>query len=287
MLRINSAKNPGSSESINCGDPSFAISEMTWAGLFHQPAKKSGNPLNTLIDKLLRPTWVEISVSKLRRNFERIRRLAGPRKVMAVIKADAYGHGAVAVAHCLAECGVDWFGLATVEEALELRAAGIKHPILLLGGLYMSDPADLIEYQITPSVSSTARLGTYAECARRYGRQIEFHLKVDTGLGRLGVPPDRLTAFLEHYRTLDGVRLTGLFTHLASAEDLVGHQTEEQGRRFPGRARAIEFRRHRRPSGGTSRTAPRCSRGTSFRKIWSVWEACFTGIACRSLRRRA
>ena len=70
-------------------------------------------------DKLLRPTWVEISLSKLRRNYERVHRLAGRRKVMAVIKADAYGHGAVAVANCLAQCGADWFGVATVEEALE------------------------------------------------------------------------------------------------------------------------------------------------------------------------
>jgi alanine racemase len=96
----------------------------------------------------------------------------------------------------------------------------------------MSDPADLIEFHLTPSVSSTARLDTYAECARRYGRPIEFHLKVDTGLGRLGVPPDRLGAFLERYQTLEGVRLTGLLTHLASAEDLLATQTEEQGERF-------------------------------------------------------
>jgi len=183
-------------------------------------------------DKLLRPTWVEISLSKLRRNFERVRCLAGQRKVMAVIKADAYGHGAVAVANCLAQCRADWFGVASVEEALELRSAGITQPILLLGGLYMSDPADLINYHLTPSVSSTARLDTYAECARRYGRPIEFHLKVDTGLGRLGVPPDHLAAFLEHYRALEGVRLTGLLTHLASAEDLVATQTEQQGERF-------------------------------------------------------
>ena len=184
------------------------------------------------MDRLLRPTWVEISLSKLRRNYERVRHLAGRRKVMAVIKADAYGHGAAAVANCLAERGVDWFGVASVEEACELRAAGITQPILLLGGLYMSDPADLIEFQLTPSVSSTARLDTYAECARRYGRPIEFHLKVDTGLGRLGVPPDRLAAFLERYQTLEGVRLTGLLTHLASAEDLLATQTEEQGERF-------------------------------------------------------
>jgi alanine racemase len=190
------------------------------------------NPANLSTDKLLRPTWVEISLSKLRRNYQRIRELAGPRKVMAVIKADAYGHGAVPVSKCLAACGVDWFGLATVEEALELRAAGIQQPILLLGGLYMSDPAHLIEYQLTPSISSTMRLDTYAECARRYGRPIEFHLKVDSGLGRLGLPLDRIAAFVEHYRELKGLQMKGLFTHLASAEDLVASQTEEQGQRF-------------------------------------------------------
>lgn len=193
--------------------------------------------MNLPTDKLLRPTWVEISLSKLRRNFQRIRELAGARRVMAVIKADAYGHGAVPVAQCLAACGVDWFGVATVEEALELRAAGISQPILLLGGLYMSDPTHLIEYRLTPSISSTMRLDTYAQCARRYGRPIEFHLKVDSGLGRLGLPLDRLTAFVNHYRELEGLQLKGLFTHLASAEDLVATQTEEQRERF---GRAIE-----------------------------------------------
>lgn len=188
--------------------------------------------MNTHADKLLRPTWVEISLSKLRRNCARVRALAGSRKVMAVVKADAYGHGAVPVAQSLAACGVDWFGVATVEEALELRAAGIAQPILLLGGLYMSDPAHLIEYRLTPSVSSTARLDTYAQCARRYGQPIEFHLKVDTGIGRLGLPPDRLASFLCHYRELEGLRLTGFFTHLASAEDLVATQTQDQSSRF-------------------------------------------------------
>jgi alanine racemase len=188
--------------------------------------------MNFPTDKLLRPTWVEISLPKLRRNYQRVRELAGTRMTMAVIKADAYGHGAVPVSKCLAECGVDWFGVATVEEALELRAAGIDRPILLLGGLYMSDPAHLIEYNLTPSISSTMRLDTYAECARRYGKPIEFHLKVDSGLGRLGLPRDRVTSFVEHYRELEGLQLTGLFTHLASAEDLVASQTDEQGERF-------------------------------------------------------
>ena len=168
----------------------------------------------------------------LRRNFQRVRALAGKRKVMAVIKADAYGHGAASVAKCLAQCGVDWFGVATVEEAAELRQAGIEQPILLLGGLYMSDPADLVEYRLTPSISSTARLDTYAECARRAGRPIEFHLKVDTGLGRLGVPHGRLQLFLDRYEQLEGLELKGIFTHLASAEDLVATQTDEQLERF-------------------------------------------------------
>ncbi|MGD0920842.1 MAG: alanine racemase [Terriglobia bacterium] len=191
--------------------------------------------MNNHADKLLRPTWVEISLSKLRRNCERVRALASsrsPRRVMAVVKADAYGHGAVPVAKCLASCGVEWFGVATVEEALELRAAGIMQPILLLGGLYMSDPAHLVEYRLTPSVSSTARLDTYAQCARRAGQPIDFHLKVDTGIGRLGLPPDRLASFVRHYRELEGLRLTGFFTHLASAEDLVATQTLDQAARF-------------------------------------------------------
>jgi alanine racemase len=192
-------------------------------------------------DKLLRPTWVEISLSRLRRNYDRVRKLAGARQVMAVIKADAYGHGAVPVAQCLAACGVDWFGVATVEEALELREAGIAQPILLLGGLYMSDPAHLIEYQLTPTVSSTARLDTYAECAQRLGKPIEFHLKVDTGIGRLGLPLDRVEAFLQHYRELRGLELTGLFTHLASAEDLVATQNEEQAARFRSALEALRI----------------------------------------------
>ncbi|HLY63189.1 MAG TPA: alanine racemase [Terriglobia bacterium] len=193
--------------------------------------------MNSPADKLLRPTWVEISLGKLRRNFARVRELAGKRAVMAVIKADAYGHGAVGVAKCLTEAGVDWFGTATVEEAIELRAAGIRQPVLLLGGLYMSDPADLIEYRLTPSISSTARLDTYAEVARRFGKPIDFHLKIDTGMGRLGMPLDRLTSFVKHYGELAGLRMTGVFTHLASAEDLVATQTDEQLARF---AQALE-----------------------------------------------
>ena len=188
---------------------------------------------------LLRPTWAEISLPKLRRNFEYVRRAAGPRRTMAVVKADAYGHGAVTIARTLAQAGADWFGVATVEEALELRAAGVEQPILLLGGLYMSDPAHLIEYRLTPTLSSTARLDTYSKCARRLGKPIEFHLKVDTGMGRLGLPPDRLQAFVEHYRELPGLEMKGLFTHLASAEDLVASQTEDQAAGFEKALRLV------------------------------------------------
>lgn len=192
--------------------------------------------------KLLRPTWAEISLPALRRNFQRVRDLAGPeRRVMAVIKADAYGHGALAVAKCLAASGVDWLGVATVEEAVELRQAGVKQPILLLGGLYMSDPADLVEYGLTPSISSTARLDTYAECARRFQKPIEFHLKIDTGLGRLGLPPARLHLFLARYQELEGLELKGIFTHLASAEDLIASQTDEQIERFRGALKELPW----------------------------------------------
>lgn len=181
-------------------------------------------------DTLLRPTWAEISLPALRRNLARVRELAGRRKVMAVVKADAYGHGAVAVAAQLERGGVDWFGVATVEEALELRAAGVRKPILLLGGLYMSGPDALIEHDLTPTISSTARLDTYAECARRRGKPIAFHLKIDTGMGRLGIPASLLDSFVEHWRGLEGgaLRFAGFLTHLASAEDLTATQTDEQ-----------------------------------------------------------
>jgi alanine racemase len=96
----------------------------------------------------------------------------------------------------------------------------------------MSDPAHLFEYDLIPTVSSTARLDTYAECARRSGRPIEFHLKLDTGMGRLGLPPERLASFLRHYRELQGLKLTGFLTHLASAEDRVASQTDEQAATF-------------------------------------------------------
>jgi alanine racemase len=196
-------------------------------------------PVTPNTQNLLRPTWAEISLARLRRNFEYVRRVAGPRRLMAVAKADAYGHGAVTVAKTLAEAGADWFGVATVEEALELRAAGIEKPILLLGGLYMSDPAHLLQYRLTPTLSSTARLDTYSECARRFGKAIEFHLKVDTGMGRLGLPPDRLKTFVEHYRELPGLEMKGLFTHLASAEDMVASQTEEQSMVFEKALRQV------------------------------------------------
>ncbi|TAM83820.1 MAG: alanine racemase [Acidobacteria bacterium] len=188
--------------------------------------------MKTNTQNLLRPTWAEISLPRLRRNFDYVRRVAGLRRVMAVVKADAYGHGAVTIAKTLAAAGAEWFGVATVEEALELRAAGIEQPVLLLGGLYMSDPAHLIEYRLTPTLSSTARLDTYSECARRFGKPIGFHLKVDTGMGRLGLPPDRLQVFVDHYRELPGLDMKGLFTHLASAEDLVASQTEDQAASF-------------------------------------------------------
>ncbi|MDE3180761.1 MAG: alanine racemase [Acidobacteriota bacterium] len=196
-----------------------------------QENPKPLKPVTPNPGKLLRPTWAEISCAALRRNYARVRQLAGQRRVMAVIKADAYGHGAQPVARILDDCGVDAFGVATIEEAIELRIAGISKPILLLGGIYMSDPAALAEHRLTPTVSSTARIDLIAACARRFGRSIEFHLKIDTGMGRLGMPPALIEAFAERWRGLGGdevLRLSGVLTHLASAEDCVATQTDEQ-----------------------------------------------------------
>lgn len=207
-------------------------------------SERLSDPVISQPDKLLRPTWAEISCEALRRNSACVRALAGKRRVMAVIKADAYGHGAVPVARVLEAAGADAFGVATIEEGIELREAGITKPILLLGGIYMSDPAALVEYRLAPTISSTARLDTIAECARRQRTPVEFHLKIDTGMSRLGLPPKLLESFVEHWRNLDGgtgqvLRLGGCFTHLASAEDCVATQTDEQLARFKSALRRL------------------------------------------------
>jgi alanine racemase len=167
-----------------------------------------------------RPTWAEINLDNLAHNFRVMREAVGPKvAIMAAVKADAYGHGAVECARALEREGADWFGVALPEEGLELRGAGVTRPVLCLGGFWEGQEGALVADGLTPAVFRLDLLERLDAAARSAGRVIDYHLKVDTGMGRLGVPFDGLDGFLEGAGKFKNVRLDGVMTHFASADE--------------------------------------------------------------------
>jgi len=148
------------------------------------------------------------------------------------VKADAYGHGAVAVARRLESEGADHFGVAMVEEGLELRRAGIGSPILILGPIEPAQIPMLVEGGLTPSVYSMRVLSAILEAGNRLPHPIPFHIKIDTGMGRLGFRPQDLGAALDRIAAVPRPALEGVFTTLAGSEQLDNPFTGEQIRRF-------------------------------------------------------
>src|SRR5687767_12433803 len=143
-----------------------------------------------------RPTWAEIHLDNLAANFKQIRTVVSPAaRIMAVVKADAYGHGAVECARRLAKEGADWFGVAIPEEGIQLRAAGITQPVLCLGGFWNAQAAACIQHQLTPVVYRLDMLESLNQAALDAGVVADAHIKIDTGMGRLGIRFDELTEF--------------------------------------------------------------------------------------------
>lgn len=167
-----------------------------------------------------RPTWAEIDLDALAHNFHLIRDQVGPEtKVLAAVKANAYGHGAVECARRLEAEGVDWFGVALPEEGIELRKAGISRPILCLGGFWQGQEAACLQYQLTPVVDRLDETEVFDRAARDAGTVANVHLKIDTGMGRLGVRFQSVSQFCEGLTRLSHIRVDGLMTHLAAADD--------------------------------------------------------------------
>lgn len=167
-----------------------------------------------------RPTHAYIDLDALAFNFQSAKQFIGADvKYMAVVKADAYGHGAVECAKRLELEGIDWFGVAIPEEGVELRQAGVARPILCLGSFWPGQERLLIDHKLTPVIyqhQAAVRLGDYA--ATR-GLTIDVHIKVDTGMGRVGVGFGEASAFAQMLKLINGLRVTGLLTHFASAEN--------------------------------------------------------------------
>lgn len=179
-----------------------------------------------------RPTWAEVSTGAFGSNVRALRDLVSPARVLAVLKADAYGHGASALAPVALANGADSIGVSSIEEGLSLRNAGITAPILLLGSVYPLDNfVHVIDAGLIPTVSSLESAQRLAAAAASAGRRADFHLKVDTGMGRLGVSPAGARPVLEWAAKQASLRLAGVYSHFASA-DSDGHYTNAQLEEF-------------------------------------------------------
>ena len=179
-----------------------------------------------------RPTWAEIDLGILAANLGAVRRRVGGRPVLAVVKADAYGHGAVEVARALQEDGVERFGVAIPEEGIELRRAGIRSPILVLGGFAPAQADLLLQHDLIPAIYRRDQVESLSSTAARRGVVAAAHLKIDSGMGRLGVPAGDVPAFLDILGKASSIRLTGAFSHFAVADDPADPFTREQTRLF-------------------------------------------------------
>jgi alanine racemase len=178
-----------------------------------------------------RPTRIRVDLDALAHNLEAIRRHT-QRPVMGIVKANAYGHGLVPVAKRLEAEGIEQLGVAFVEEGIALRRAGVRTPILVMGGVYGRQLQDFIAHELAITVSSIDKLRLAEAAAEAMGRQAIVHLKIDTGMNRIGVQSERCSPFLDAAFASPFCRVQGLYSHLACADDPSHPMTALQRERF-------------------------------------------------------
>jgi alanine racemase len=181
-----------------------------------------------------RPTWAEVSRSALRQNFRTVQKHVGGNVVVcAVVKADAYGHGAVECSRALESEGARWLGVTSLDEAIPLREAGLRANILLMTGFWRGEESEIVRQRLTPTVWEPWQIESLDKAAAALGvARHPVHLKVDTGMGRLGVAIDQLPAVLAALKAAKHVAMEGLSTHLASSEIMDAPSVAEQERTF-------------------------------------------------------
>lgn len=151
---------------------------------------------------------------------------------MPVVKSDAYGHGMIPVAETLSGLGVDYLGVFELEEALSLRAAGIKIPILILMGIMDEEVEEVVQHNLTPAIFRFEIARSLSDMSLKKGKITPVHLKVDTGMGRLGIRPEEIGRFLKRLLSLKGIILEGIFSHFSVSEQPDHPYTQEQMREF-------------------------------------------------------
>lgn len=190
-----------------------------------------------------RPTWAEIDLAAIKHNLAAIKRAAGNAGVMAMVKANAYGHGMLEVSRVCCQEKVDFFGVASLDEALTLRQEIKDIPILVLGYIPPSDAITVVVEDIRPCIFTMESAMAMSQAAVQLKRQAHLHIKLDTGMGRIGFLPDNNSLkLLQEIAGLPGVKIEGIFTHLAEA-DLEGSSfTGEQIKTFTGFINKLEER---------------------------------------------
>jgi alanine racemase len=169
-------------------------------------------------NSIVRPTLVEVDLTRLRENFQAIRQHVAPAKIMPILKANAYGHGLAPVAQWMEALGADYFGVAVLEEGILLREQGIKTPILVLGGILGNQVPGFLLYNLTITASSVEKLCQVEEAAEQLGVRARVHLKIDTGMERIGIHYYSAESLLEEALKCSHIELEGIYSHFANAD---------------------------------------------------------------------
>jgi alanine racemase len=194
-------------------------------------------PLGTASRRVTRAT---VHLDRITANVRAVRQLVGDRtKVLAVIKADGYGHGAIPVAKTVLGAGASWLGVACVDEGLALRAAGVKAPILVMGHAAAPELHAAVRGDLTLTLGTAAQCSALAWAAHKSGSKIRVHLKVDTGMGRFGLLPEQLNDLAITLKASPEICIEGCFTHLARGEDDPAVATDAQLERFDAALRTL------------------------------------------------
>jgi alanine racemase len=198
-----------------------------------------------------RPVWADVSLAALTHNLRAIRdfvnpaseKRATPRKVLCIVKGNGYGHGGPQVAKALEAAGSDWFGVTGAAEGEQVRKAGVRNPILALTSFWPGEEAQLLAAKISPAIIRCEQLAALDSVASRKKfakRSVGFHLKIDTGMNRLGIAPTDIECFARQYEKSSRLTLQGVFTHFASSEVFAGPVAEQTCRQEEGFHKAIE-----------------------------------------------
>ena len=183
--------------------------------------------------KLLGPTWVEINIDAIANNVKNIKELIGEKKeLMAVLKGNAYGHDVLETSSIALNNGASRLAVARLEEGIFLRKTGITAPILVLGLTLKQQAELLVSHNITPTVSEYEMIEKLSESACTKGKVVKVHLKVDTGMGRIGIFPNHVLNFIKKVKVLKNVEIEGIFTHFSVADEKDKAYTKAQFKKF-------------------------------------------------------